>query len=113
MEFTREYFIKKFEAIPDNLWTIVDLTSELNPNCHCALGHCGVVEGEIDDIYTDEAIALSDILEPYHKTVFGFSANPTNISHNNVWRINDDSSSRYLTGKTPKERILNALEDIV
>jgi len=114
MEFTREYFIEKFEAIPDNLWTIVYLTSELNSKCHCALGHCGVKLNDDDENeYTDEAWALSNILSSYHEMAFGFSADPSVLTHNNVWRINDDNLNRHLTGKTPKERILNALRDIV
>lgn len=110
-KFTKEYFIEKFEAIPDELYTMCDLTSPRNPDCHCALGHCGVEYGNDSNyVYTDESIALSDLLIDYHLKVFGFAAAKGSIIESNVWRFNDDESKEL--GETPKERILNALKQV-
>lgn len=109
-KYTKEYFIEKFEAIPDELFTMCDLTNPKNSACHCALGHCGV-EADSDGfgyIYTKEALALSNILIDYHTSVFGFAAGIDSNTESNVWRINDDETKSL--GKTPKERILNALK---
>lgn len=37
--FDIDYFIAKFEAIPDERWTVGRLTDD--EGRHCALGHCG------------------------------------------------------------------------
>jgi len=114
-EFTKEYFIKKFKAIPNELWTIADLTKPTNGECHCALGHCGVTyTPENTYLYTDEAKALSDLLADYHFKLYGFKAdeqqqNANGCQEDNVWRINDETIK--LSG-TPKSRILTALKSI-
>jgi len=104
--FTKEYFIEKFEAIPEEEWTEGDLVTKLiNEKCQrCALGHCGMTTYEI---ITEEAEALSMLLRPLHgdKHVTLFES---------VYRINDAFmfTDFYELGDTPKERILNALAKI-
>lgn len=86
MIYNINYFIKKFTAIPEELWTIGVYTSGYR---HCALGHCGV---GIAHLETKESLALDEILE-YE-----------------VAGINDGTSCFY-KGPTPKERILGALRE--
>ncbi len=84
--YNRDYFIAKFEAIPDEKWTTGVFVH--GDRC-CALGHCGPNIG----YYTPEAFALSSMLG--HQASF----------------INDGFDSRYLQ-PTPKQRILAALRDL-
>lgn len=81
------YFIAKFEAIPEELWCTGVFTLG---DKHCALGYCGQTNHVP---FTDEALALIDILQP--RTVDG---------------INDGDWERY-PQPTPKQRILAALRD--
>lgn len=82
-----DYFIAKFEAIPEGAWCVGAFRKGIQ--C-CALGHCG----DSEDVETpEEAAALRDVL---------------------CWavaRINDGEDYRY-EQPTPKQRILAALRDI-
>ncbi len=83
-----QYFINKFENIPEDKWTTFTCTDD-NGN-HCAMGHCGGING---DVYaTEESNILSEIL---HDVVL----------------INDGHKFGYYQ-TTPKQRILAALYDI-
>lgn len=93
-EYTKEYFIAKFEAIPDELWCTNTYTSLTNPNCHCAFGHCGFTNYNTD---SDEGLALRDL----------FLKNNMGVPDVN------DGDDEDIQGSTPKERILNALKSIV
>lgn len=85
MSYDVDYFIKKFEAIPDSKWCVGNLEDR---QCrHCALGHCG----ETGYGMTIEGEALYWLL-------------PT------VDRINDGET--FGKGKHPRTRILNALRDL-
>jgi hypothetical protein len=90
MNYTVDYFIQKFEAIPDAEWNINDFTGG-SGRC-CALGHCGMREvgGEVKS--TDEANALMTCV-------------------NHVDLINDGVIPAYHQ-PTPKARILAALRDV-
>lgn len=98
-EYNIDYFIKKFEAIPDNEIGEVKLEN------HCALWHCGVQDSAYT--MTQEALALADILKPGNL-----------LTDRQKWQIvtnlNDGSylgdCSHY--GDTPKERILNRLKEL-
>lgn len=81
------FFIRKFEAIPEDKW--ITGKWELNGN-HCALGHCGAIQSDVS--LTDEACALNELLT-------------------NVIAINDGRDQVYAQ-PTPKQRILAALNDI-
>lgn len=87
MEYDVDYFIKKFEAIPDIKWGM--FCCEDKEGRHCALGHCGGINA---DIYlTPESVALSEILKE-------------------VVLINDNMKTEYRQS-SPKQRILAALND--
>jgi len=100
-KFDKEYFIKKFEAIPENKWCTTNLKSPVDNECHCALGHCGIESYQ--DGLTLEAKALVNILEPIHKKVVSM---PAMGEYAVVYEINDGPDK---LGSKPKERILNAL----
>jgi len=87
-QYTLEYFIEKFDKIPDEEWC-VDRFESLDHTKKCALGHCGMDS----DWDTDESLALRGILYRYNL--------PDPVL------INDDSTGEY--GDTPRERILNVL----
>lgn len=93
--FTKEYFIAKFEAIPEELWTTGDFVDEKNRMC--AFGHCGV-SLEAD---TKEGNAL-DLL--FRRGLHTESSSITS-------EINDGEVRRY-PQPTPKQRILAALRDL-
>lgn len=94
-KYTKEYFIAKFEAL-DN-WCELSLKDDVGN--HCVLGHCGHKH-----IYetTEESKALIEILKPLNK--MGYSG----VNH--IYFINDGIYGGKKYGKSPKERILNALK---
>jgi hypothetical protein len=89
MTYDVDYFIAKFEAIPEDEWCVGHFISM--DGTKCALGHCGD-EGTGD---SPEANALG-CLFPYLGDVIN---------------INDGRHSDY-PQPTPKQRILAALNDI-
>lgn len=105
-KYTKEYFIEKFEAIPDELWIEIELSDDENPNCHCVLGHCGVSDL---DYLTDEANGLIKILEPVHTQI---NKGNSNDVWDRVTDINDGIFGCRIFGNTPKQRILNALKSL-
>lgn len=56
LKYDKDYFIKKFEAIPGDRWIVNDFIDS-EGRC-CALGHCGVNHV----VYTDEGRALVALL---------------------------------------------------
>ena len=88
MNFTVDYFIAKFEAIPEEQWCSGDYSNSHGQ--HCAAGHCG--EGRFTGV-TPESQGLEAIL--HHRTAY----------------INDGDGSDYKQ-PTPKQRILAALRDV-
>lgn len=58
--FTVTHFINKFEAIPEELFTQLELA---NGNRKCALGHCGTVQGPNGYDYTEGIHVLIVCLE--------------------------------------------------
>jgi hypothetical protein len=89
------YFIKKFDAIPENEWTIlnyVEYDSFTNSVDKCVMGHCNAHY----DYDNKEATALRSLFED-------------NI-HIFASQVNDGFvNGSYELGNNPKERILNAL----
>lgn len=83
--YTVDYFIAKFEAIPDQLWAVRNLGTEGGPRC--ALGHCALG----NDI-TKESCGLISLLP-------------------NAMNINNGDDHSY-PQPSPKQRILAALYDI-
>jgi hypothetical protein len=91
-----DYFIKKFEAIPEEKWAVGTYEEG---GCCCALGHCGFRfkrEGYSETVTTDEGAALALLFKSHHR------AAPV---------VNDGYDHRYQQS-TPKARILAALVDI-
>jgi len=102
MKYTKQYFIEKFQAIPDEKWCVGILTSKSDPDCHCALGHCGLQVLSLEN-KVEEAVSLGNLLAPVYKNLHG----QTSDFMDHVYEINDSAIS---LGKTPKQRILNALK---
>lgn len=99
-----DYFIAKFEAIPDRQWTRSQYADGWGG--FCALGHCGErVEISTDgymrrrNIQTEEGEALRKLFSDS----LGLYSSPD--------RVNDGISDEYQQ-ETPKQRILAALRDI-
>lgn len=87
MTYDKNYFITKFEAIPDKKWFVGDYHNKSKTK-YCALGHC-----ESDELGTTfESRALSHLLN-------GCAS-----------EINDGLCGYDSYGKTPKQRILHALK---
>lgn len=105
MVYDKHYFIRKFSAIPDELWRDDGFMGNCKYNgpC-CVLGHC----------YTppenDEIIALIELFpRPSSNT---FSSDPlTWLFMLPIAAINDGHHLRYQQS-TPKARILAALYDL-
>lgn len=94
-EYTVDYFIEKFEKIPETAWTCY-VWENAEGSC-CALGHCSVRRPE--HMGNPEAAALLRI--------FGDGEE----GYPNVLTINDGRHDLYKQD-TPKQRILVALKDI-
>lgn len=94
MTYDVDYFIAKFEAIPEELWCTEVLTKGAQ---RCALGWCGAYypdeddDDEENDGTTEESLALMSLIPM-------------------VGDINDGLINRYQQ-PTPKQRILAALRD--
>lgn len=91
MNYNADYFIAKFEAIPDEFWYVGNYCSKEDSDRRCALGHCG----EIDGTPTLETRALDCIAEKF----------PISVA-----RVNDGKEDKYQQ-PTPKARILAFLRD--
>jgi hypothetical protein len=90
-EYTVDYFIAKFKAIPEEKWC-VEAYKDDSGRC-CALGHCMAED-------TPEVEASFESIYGLFTRIF---AGPTTV--------NDGRDPRY-PQPTPKQRILAALRDI-
>lgn len=109
MKYTVDYFINKFEAIPEERWTECYFSD--GSKC-CANGHCGIRSSNQS---TEEALTLREVFKNLFVTVAsgekfwepayqdGFSLVAANV--------NDGRTAQYQQ-PTPKQRILAALYDI-
>jgi hypothetical protein len=90
MKYDSIYFLKKFDAIPDDKWTVGSYRNSMNQRC--AVGHClgNIPVKNIRTRRSKELFALRNVL---------FA--PTSI--------NDGLRAFIQLGDTPKERIINAL----
>lgn len=83
-----DYFIKKFEAIPEEKW----ITNGYGKNgVHCAYGHCGADD---NGKYPEEARALNG------------------LSGCVVEEINDGFPQYLRYGSTPRTRVINFLKEL-
>lgn len=98
-QYTPDYFINKFKAIPEDQWSTGTLTND-NNGAHCALFFVGTeVNTESGDyIYTTEGQALENLFKTYLDET--------------TWKVNDCVSTKTSTARTPKTRILNALKKV-
>ena len=95
MEYTRDYFIAKFEPVPSHRWGegLID---------NCALAQCGVTTEGNGYKHTEESLALVKI----------FGGEGEKEEHV-VYEVNDGTGMGTLRfGNTPKERILNYLKSV-
>lgn len=97
MNYDVDYFINKFQAIPEERWCIE--TTEDDHGRHCAWGHIVRPKCRIDDFINEGR----DLMTLLRDAGLDKSGDPSSI--NNGW---DD---RYQQ-PTPKQRILAALYDI-
>lgn len=95
MTYDVQYFIDKFEAIPEEKWCTGVSGGK---GVTCAFGHCAydVATGTIQSDWIDRQGALIKALSPLGQL---------------VQRINDGKDLRYQQ-PTPKQRILAALRDV-
>lgn len=89
-DFSVDYFIAKFEAIPEEEWCVGHYNLGIQ---HCALGHCGA-SVKPTAAWPDEAHMLENLVTEY-----------------SVASINDGEEDDYKQ-PTPRQRILAALRDI-
>lgn len=92
-EYTVDYFIDFFSAIPGNQWTIQKYTD--NQGRHCAYGHCGI--GNIPPTEQD-AMKYRDLKQIFSSVGL------------NVTDVNDGRGE--FQEVTPKGRILGVLQRI-
>ncbi len=108
-KYTVDYFIEKFEAIPEENWTRGSIS---DGNCKCALGHCGVVQSDDGGwILNDESKALGNLFYGNESIRVKYEFDSDYVADERidiVWNIND--IYRDDMGLTPKKRILRALE---
>jgi hypothetical protein len=95
-QYTKEYFIAKFEAIPS------EEIGRGSIDDKCALFHTGAAEGDLDYILTDEARALIEL----------FGGKGKNGKEYDAWVVVDVNDRLHYLGATPKERILNKLKSL-
>ena len=100
-KYTVDYFINKFEAIPEEKWfsgSYHNVTMER----FCALGHCGMRRsmGAMICAGNDETNSLDFLFKIISKD-----------GDTHVAKVNDGQDDRY-PQPTPKQRILAALYDI-
>lgn len=96
MNYDIDYFLQKFEAIDEDLWTVGWFTDERNPEAHCAFGHCGCTPANDE---TEEANALDRLFRAHGLRVT--AVNDADESGN---------AGRFKQLDSPKARILAALE---
>jgi hypothetical protein len=117
MKMNAQYFIKKFEAIPDEMWTTGKLTDR-NTGARCAQGHC--IVGPMKDFCwtrgqlhkSKELIALNGLFHMIapdpHKKPYRHDGSITTCYS---LYVNNGMDLRYQQ-RGPKQRILAALHDI-
>lgn len=91
-KFNKQYFIAKFEAIPENDWCTGNI--ENVDGQRCAIGHC--VQSDGDSLNEEEIDAL--------KWLF--------ISNGHKIDLVNDRIDQDYKQATPKQRVLAALRDI-
>lgn len=111
-KYTVDYFIGKFEAIPEDQWAVDTFN---RGGRKCVNGHCGARYAHIVQEQTGEVAGLQRVMFPLCKDVKMIMdikeyeiATRYSIT---AARINNGTDDRYQQA-TPKQRILAALADI-
>jgi hypothetical protein len=105
--YTVDYFIDKFEAIPEPLWCVDNQLNDRGQSC--AFGHCNPefnkgVRGEEYSAFFKLSISAEKIIDPgIHLRGY--------LTNGLLAEINNGNYSNYQQ-PTPKQRILAALYDI-
>lgn len=96
--YTLDYFIEKFEAIPEDEWCTQLYVNE-NNQC-CALGHCGVTfeKGSVEGI-TLNTLSIKAL------------NSPNTGNYMSIINVNDGEHPKYQQD-TPKQRVLAFLKDL-
>lgn len=100
--YTVDYFINKFESIPEDKWRTGSVV--VFDGATCAAGHCG---GYVHVSF--ETSCLASVLHDWYVKRRGVSPNDKNEI---VYDINDAFYPFRELASTPKERMLAALYDI-
>lgn len=102
MKYNVDYFIKKFEAIPEEKWCIDDQNDDYGR--HCAYGHCAHTSRQEENAFHDFDLEKS-------KNIF---LTPTVCKKMQKTKLADINNGYYREYQqpTPKQRILAALYDI-
>lgn len=108
MNYDVDYFINKFEAIPEDRWCMNEFRIG---SAKCANGHCGLTD---EFQVTVESLALREMFLklPIHYLGSGYKVDGAGGKYSiNAAMINDGRVEEYRQ-PTPKQRILAALQDI-
>lgn len=105
-EFNVDYFIAKFSAIPDEKWKVGGAKFG---DCMCALAHCG--EGHWCDM-NEERAALIELFGSKGGDSFEAVTDVNDGSDPKTCYFQSERLVEILAHKTPKARILAALNDI-
>lgn len=104
MNYDVDYFISKFEKIPDSKWCTGVFDDD---DKHCANGHCGVTEKNCSDDMPEEATALNMLFNKH-----GYINTKYRLSDWGPVAIVNDNHDGVYNEPTPKKRILAALRNI-
>lgn len=103
--YTVDYFIKKFEEIPEENWVIGEFR---NDNGCCAQGHCGMNSFNANHVWDNHDVSNTPThLHEAHALFWMFKS----ILCIGVADVNNFESEEY-PQPTPKQRVLAALCDI-
>lgn len=99
MEYTIQYFIDKFEAIPEEKW-ITGVTKDVFGNC-CAIGHLGAITSNFD--FKGHSGEVKALLGISGKDEDGLPV---------ITNVNDGYLPYKNLGSTPKQRVINYLKSL-
>lgn len=104
--FNVDYFITKFEAIPEDKWCV--RTRDNGQGQRCAHGHCAGDSPHSYGLYTDEELGLIRLAAEARSLGLAYFVRTCRTGFAN---INNDACE-YYPQETPKQRVLAVLRDI-
>lgn len=105
MAYTVDYFLDKFEKIPEEHWCMgrFAFTNDKGESVHCVMGHCGELSYSPGGYsWGEEAQALNIHLQQQAVTI--------NDGGTIYYDVRDENITADIFGNTPKKRILKALQ---